>query len=529
MPTIITNNLKLLGAENLLSTIDLPEDTNNLYFFVGKSTAWSTTTVPTPVDSVAQENDHWANMLSLKRLTASDNVRLCIPTNQWTTSTTYAAYDDTTNVYAPSFVLADRENYRVYKCIDNNNNSASTVKPTGTLTSIFQTADGYYWKYMYTISSEDIVNFLSANWMPIQTLNSDDSGEHGAQWSIQQSSITSGIEYVKLLNGGSGYTKIISSTNLTFNPSVTMILTPPSSITTDNYYTGGTVYMHKNDGSTVQARLIVSYTASTNIATLNANWSPAIDYTDGWQYKVLPTIELNSDGANAIIEPTVSTTGIITGLTIFETGTGYHVAQPSITGCGGSGATMSVKISPKDGHGFDAVKEAKAHHLMFSTKLAYNEPGFLQTNDYRKIGLVKNVSAYGSTTIAGSSYSNFIAYQTISTTSESAAFVQDELFTQTVPSQTTGLRAKGIVIEHSVTSHTLKFYQDETTGFTPFTTTTGTPTYEIISASEKTATVGTYSAPTVEKYRGNILYVEQRSPITRDGENNESFKIIIEF
>lgn len=525
MPNIITNKFKKYSAENVLSTIS--DSTNNMYIFVGKSSTWSTTTVPTPTNTIAQENDHWTNMLSLKRLTAEDNVRFCIPTNQWESGTVYATYDDITNTYAPSFTLADKENYRVYKCIDNSNNSASTVKPTGTLTTIFQTSDGYYWKYMYTLSTSDITDFLTTNWMPIQTLTADDSGEHGSQWAVQQASTTNGIEHVRLLNSGANYTRNIGVTDFTTSPSTTMFLN--SSVTTDNYYAYATVYAHKNDGTQVQKRMITSFTASTGVATLCSAFSPSINYAEGWKYYVLPTILDNSNGSGAVVQPTVSTTGTITNLTIYNAGTGYFVASPSITGCGGSGATMEIKISPFNGHGFDAVKEARTKHLMFSARIAYNESSFLQSNDYRKIGLVKNVCPSGTTTLASSTQTHFTAYQTISTTSESAAFLEDELFTQTVPSETTGLQAKGIVIEHSVTAHTLKFYQDETTGYTAFSTTTGTATKQIISASAKTASVGSYVAPTVNRYLGDILYVEQRTPVTRDGSSDETYKIIIEF
>jgi hypothetical protein len=526
MTNIVTNKFKLLGAANVIDNI--VSTTSNLYIFTGKCTAWSTTNdPPTPTDSTAQANDDWTDMIALKRLT-SDDIRYVIPTNQWESGTTYAPYDDKSNVYEPSFVLADRENYRVYKCIDNNNNSASTVKPTGTLTTIFETADGYYWKYMYTISSDDIVNFLTANWMPVQTLSSDDSGEHGNQWNVQQASLTEGIEHISLLNGGSGYTKIITSTSLSASPSSTMTLN--SSVTTDNYFRGASVYMHKNDGTQHQVRFIKSYVANTSVATLSSNWNPAIDYTDGWSYVVSPSVLLNGDGSGAVIQPSLSA-GVITDFTIYENGTGYHVASPSITGAGGSGATASVKISPNSGHGSNAVRESYCNHIMIRGQIDYDESGFPQVNDYRKIGLAKNISSYGTTTIAGASETFFTAYSTISTTSESAQFLEDEMFAQTLVSETTGLQAKGIVIEHntSATNHYLRFYQNETTGFTAFSTTTGDPTYGVISDSNKTATIGSFTAPTVEKYLGDILYIEQRTAVERDGVQNEVYKIVIEF
>ena len=56
------------------------------------------------------------------------------------------------NLYDANFYVMNSER-NVYKCLDNNNNdSGSTVEPTGTDTIVLSTADGYKWKYMYTLS-----------------------------------------------------------------------------------------------------------------------------------------------------------------------------------------------------------------------------------------------------------------------------------------------------------------------------------------------------------------------------------------
>jgi hypothetical protein len=47
------------------------------------------------------------------------------------------------------YVVTDE--YNVYQCLDNDNNTPSTVKPTGTTVDAIQTSDGYIWKFLYTI------------------------------------------------------------------------------------------------------------------------------------------------------------------------------------------------------------------------------------------------------------------------------------------------------------------------------------------------------------------------------------------
>jgi len=84
------------------------------------------------------------------------------------TSTRITANSGATTLFDSTFYVltADRN---VYKCLDNNGNSASTVEPTGTGTSIITTGDSYKWKYMYTLSAAQQANFLSTDFMAVAT------------------------------------------------------------------------------------------------------------------------------------------------------------------------------------------------------------------------------------------------------------------------------------------------------------------------------------------------------------------------
>ena len=60
--------------------------------------------------------------------------------------------------------------YRVYKVLDNNNNTAFTggTEPTSTSSAPFSLG-GYTLKYMYTLSTQDVQNFLTPDFMPVPT------------------------------------------------------------------------------------------------------------------------------------------------------------------------------------------------------------------------------------------------------------------------------------------------------------------------------------------------------------------------
>jgi hypothetical protein len=59
------------------------------------------------------------------------------------------------------------EDFNVYKCLDNNNNSQSTVKPLGTSVNPIETSDGYRWKYMYNVPINLRNKFLSDSQIPV--------------------------------------------------------------------------------------------------------------------------------------------------------------------------------------------------------------------------------------------------------------------------------------------------------------------------------------------------------------------------
>ena len=55
------------------------------------------------------------------------------------------------------------------KCLQNNlSNGASTIKPTGTGSAVIEIADGYKWKYMYTVTSQDTLKFVTSEYIPVQ-------------------------------------------------------------------------------------------------------------------------------------------------------------------------------------------------------------------------------------------------------------------------------------------------------------------------------------------------------------------------
>jgi len=172
MASIVTSKFRVHNAQQFVEAFSETSNTV-MYLFVGKNTAFpDDNSPPTPVNSTANiEFTPWRDMYGAKRIQSSD-VSHAIPRYNWTTGTVYTAYDDqSTSLLTDTFYVMT-EDYNVYKCLFNNGGAGSTTKPTGTSTSQFTTADGYVWKYMYTVTTANALKFLTIDYIPLQPLTS---------------------------------------------------------------------------------------------------------------------------------------------------------------------------------------------------------------------------------------------------------------------------------------------------------------------------------------------------------------------
>ena len=212
MPAIITDKFK---KEVLLRmSEDIQDSANNYYVAIGRSVDWNDSDVaPTPTNSSRTERNLRNNMIAVKNVEAHSFI---IPRYTWALGGIYSAYNDDQVGYPNnSFYVITDEN-QVYICLEQGKNTlgqslTSTVKPTGSLNTSFETADGYVWKFLYSIGALRASRFLSANYMPVTkfgAFDSDDPAEHVEQVGIQNAAVGGQIVSYQVLNGGTGYTTV---------------------------------------------------------------------------------------------------------------------------------------------------------------------------------------------------------------------------------------------------------------------------------------------------------------------------------
>ena len=152
---------------------------NSLYAFIGQVTPWTNEAEP-PVPTQDQQSlkQYFKNIIATKLVTSSD-ISPVIPRRDWTAGVTYDYYEDTIDILATNASNIVEKNFyvrnrfdQIFKCLWNNNGAPSTVEPQflpGTFDNTFlvRTADGYKWKFMYSLDSGSKQKFFDADWMPV--------------------------------------------------------------------------------------------------------------------------------------------------------------------------------------------------------------------------------------------------------------------------------------------------------------------------------------------------------------------------
>jgi dUTPase len=204
MSSILTKNFKISLAKQVQNLTDvnansyLPIDKKSyIYVVLGQQLPWNSgvENVPTPGVTDNDYNDLYKKAIFVKQL-SFENSSLVVERNDWVSNTVYNTYESTSNFY----VLNSKD--QVFKCLSNVSvGTASTNEPELTLsaTSLEEpyvaTADGYKWKYMYTISSVQKQKFTDENWMPVVNNKF-----------VRASAIPSSIDVVNITNSGNNYT-----------------------------------------------------------------------------------------------------------------------------------------------------------------------------------------------------------------------------------------------------------------------------------------------------------------------------------
>lgn len=335
MTAKISNLLKIKKSSAFVNELK----TGHYYIFTGKPSIWSANeddpdfSIPVPLMDENTLKTELRELIGLKKIT-SDQVSLAIRRYDWSYGSIYDkydAYDENLLIKyfqtrsRPFYVMTDE--YQVYKCLNNNFGAYSTVKPSNTSLLPFTTGDGYLWKYMFTVSEEQILNFLTPDFIPIKS--NEDLILNSSQYLIKQAAIPGTIDVVDITESGSGY--VVDETSL---------LVASGS------------YSFAETGSGFDAQVSVDYN-----------------------------------------------TGEVTNISVINPGSHYSSDTVSLISGDGSNASVTLQVSPFEGHGSNAAYELGAFYVLISVSLLTtgNDLAFFPlTQTYRKVGIITDFSEYNS-------------------------------------------------------------------------------------------------------------------------------------
>jgi len=548
MPAIITDQYRILNAETFVDSFVGIGTTgkNNYYTFLGHpnptqnrgdgsgygNASWAVEP-PDPIDNFDEENRYHDSILFLKKITPSD-VRRVIPRINWQSGTIYEMYRNnyngttnrtpqtkTSSLYGSNFYVVTSE-FKVYLCInngvdpENTEGNVSKFEPTHTSVTVppadnSTNGDGYQWKYLYTIAPADIVKFVTTSYIPLP----EKWGEDVATKPIKDAAVDGKLETIVIKRRGT--------------------VTLPEAANTSN----GSI-----------------------------NNVPIIG--DGIEGKA--TIEVRSGIVDTIKLSNTNSSGYTYAYVKLDSNSKYD-GQKVEVGSGLNEPQFEVVIPPKGGHGADIYRELGGFRVMVYSKFDNNVndlTDYIVNNTFSRVGIIKDPIDFGGTSTLNKRTATTLGAlklkvpNTSSTQLSNVVYKANARITQYSTDSNVGVgTAVGYVASWDSTTGVLRYYQpvgfstsvlysysqrnfvgaansiEGATHIEPNQSVDNlvidtTFNKESISVGNRDVALGQkftggIANPEVKKYSGEIIYIDNRAPVTRTASQKEEVKIVIEF
>jgi len=522
MSAIVTDQIRIINARKFIEEVTF--SSNAYYSFVALTNPedyqsdWDENP-PAPKDCLNEEYHNWDTIIGLKRILGTD-IRFAVKKVNWASGITYDMYrhdinrnnlsqpSEATNLYSANYFVVNSD-FKVYVCL---NNGTSPENPTGR-PSLDEpkfvdleprvagpSNDGYIWKYLFTINPNEIVKFDTLKYFTVPT-----------DWETADE-----FASVRLNAGSSGQLKVALITN-----------------------------------------------RGVDVGPANQIY----------------TCDIIGDGQDATATIVVDNQSKVESITISDGGTGYTYGRVDLTSGGFPTSSTTdpefeIIIPPKGGHGSNIYKELGCTRVLIYSQIKNDiqNPDFIVGNKISRIGIIANPLSFNSDQLLDRGVASALhAIRLIGINNEddfkNAIFSANSTITQTVG---TGLTSVGRVVSYDKNTGVLKYWQDRTNyGFdfnlnqTPIDGNFGNEkieftadvldggSLEIFGSNQSLQIDNDFDGdllvinnqnyflgqtfengladPEVKKYSGDLIYVDNRSPITRSANQREDIKIVLQF
>ena len=494
MPAIITNKFRIHNAEKFLTAVT--SGSNVFYLGIGRPQSFTISTRPdtrtenegsdaaplTPVDSVQEEYYAFDDLLAAKKVgtSATTDISFVIPRRNWTTTTIYDYY---------------RHDY------------GNRITGTTTVQTSNSGATTLWDSTFYVLNSENRV---------YKCLDNNNGGASTFEPTGNSNNI---------ITLGDGY-KWKYMYELSAAQQINLLSTDFMSVATDSGVAAA------NTDGTIN---IVKIKSTGSGASVNSTFT---------------NIDIRGDGTGGKVSVTTAA-GVVTAVTVTNPGSGYtyaYIRNSDIVSAGAvdlTGAELDCIIEPKGGHGENAVEELGGFYVMINVNFVAGETSntgdFTTANDFRRITLIRDPNNFGGGSAASSATLRTTKAVRFAASPTPGTFQVDEEINQV----TTG--AVGKVVEWDASNRILYYIQtrfndegaDNNGNLTAFSganvitgqtsTAQGTPSSTASETVDSITFTSGYANSEIEPDDGDVVYIENRSPITRASDQTENVKLVIEF
>jgi len=495
-----------------MNVLTYPNPSDYYHIFLGKTTAWDNEFSPTmPADTRVTDSEIKRNILAVKKVQPNDTA-LLIPRINWTSDTVYESYLDNENYINTNFYVMNTS-FRIYKCLYSPG-TPSLVEPTQTTAGPFFLSDGYYWQLMYEIPAAERIKFVTDDFIPIRFYSTSTTFDHNGL-----------IDEIIVTVGGSGYTTpptvVVVGDGEGATATATLSGTEVSAVTVTNAgsgYTFALVQFIGGGGTDAQAEVSLRasdlpITVNQDVASYAIAAGSGINFVEvintGTGYLTSTTsVAIEGDGVGAEAVATVIN-GSVVSVTVTERGKGYTFANINITGDGANASARAV-VEPQGGHGSDIPKELFATTVAICVNIEDMLNDFFLDNDFRQLGLIKNIKNFTESEIFSLATGN--ACYVVSVPDLSQYNVDDVILTNTGGEYI-------VVNKTSSTVYLLPVIDSIASSSILENQTTGTNSLNISSLT----------TPEVSTKTGDVVYIRNISPVTRETGQVEQVKLYFSF
>lgn len=541
MKSLVTKDFGITNAKNFEKMVSVP--LANVYVMVGRSLAWANTangdllddvTISDPYDTTTYKYNVQKDGLLMKKITSND-IQPVIPRVDWAANTVYVAYDQTANLFiktAETRVSGGTVNVSLSLANTVNANSINLAAATPALSAGSIIRIDEETKEVVRINA--VGDFLTVNTVfttAHTTANLFKLDISQTQYSNKFYVRNSSDQVFKCLfnnNGAQSNTmpEITIGGDLPENPYIE---------TVDGYkwkymYSIPTGLKNKfftDKYMPVIRDTIVFDNAKNGRIDIIKIINGGSGYYAGSSVNNYSVVNVTGDGTLANVSVDV-VNGVIVDINILNGGNNYTTATVTVADplqqAIGNTANLQAVISPQYGHGFDPQRELGGSSVMVSLDFDGDVEGNLPvqsdgTDLIRQICIAKDVQ-YANGTFGTASY--FPMYTQIITSNPPVDFVHNETVYVGASFATSTFSAK---VAH-FDNNTNTLYVNNIVG--DISNIENETIYQKDSPSSF-AKVFNLIQPSINIFSGEILFIENRAKITRNADQTESTKFVVEF